>query len=78
MTPFFFARLLMKANQEHQITEPSGIDMDYVEHDPSAMASQTLEFFKEYEAGKSAESPDFWGSFCELNSSDPACREYDN
>ena len=51
---------------------------NYVEVDPSPMATQTIRFFEELEAKKAATSRNFWDSFCELNSSAPECKIYED
>lgn len=91
MTPTRFARLLMRTKTEgkkcggkckscscnQQITEPTGLDMDYIETDSSPLASQTIRFFEELEAKKAATGRNFWDTYCELNSSDPECKVFD-
>ncbi len=91
MTPSHFARLLMRANQTDkkcggkcksctcfsQITEPTGLDMDYIETDSSPMGSLTIAFFEELEAKKAATGRNFWDTYCELNSSDPECKIFE-
>ena len=92
MTPSRFARLLMRndkdrkacgncktcsCNRPIEITEPSDMDMDYIEVDSSPLASQTIKFFEELEAQKAITGRNFWDTYCELNSSDPECKVFD-
>ena len=51
------------------------IDLDYYEHDSSPLATQTLQFFAQLEAKKQQFN---WEKFCELNSSAPECKVYED
>ena len=54
------------------------LDLNYFEHDSSPLATQTIQFFKELEAQKQRADRNFWEGFCELNSSAPECRIYED
>ena len=51
---------------------------DFAEVDASPLTTQTLKFFAELEAQKAETGRNFWDSFCELNSSAPECKVYED
>ena len=53
-------------------------DSDYAECDASPLTTQTLKFFAELTAQKAATGRNFWETFCELNSSAPECKIYED
>ena len=56
------------------------IDLDYIESDPSPMATQQAKFLEEFELTKIKESSPstFYQRDCELHPDAPHCKEYDD
>jgi len=73
-----FYRMLTRANEDQPkpfiIEEPAMSQVDYFEHDPSPLATLTLQFFEDLKKPKA----NYWDSFCELNSSAPECKIYED
>lgn len=54
------------------------LNQDYLEIDASPLATMTLNFFEDLQAQKEAKGSNFWENFCELNSSAPECKIYED
>jgi len=51
--------------------KPSGhLDLDYIEADPSPMATMQAKFLEDYKVS-------YWDKFCSLNPSEPECLIYE-
>lgn len=54
------------------------LNQDYQEIDSSPLAAMTLRFFEDLQAQKAVTGANFWETFCELNSSAPECKIYED
>ena len=80
MVPYLFAmRQMVRANNPtteesmHQVYES-----DYVEIDPSPLATQAKKFVAEEEARRAASPAGFYDRFCGENPSAPECKIYED
>jgi hypothetical protein len=80
MVPYLFAmRQMVQAN--NPTTEESMhhiYDSDYVEIDPSPLATQSKKFVAEEEARRAASPAGFYDRFCGENPSAPECKIYED